>query len=236
MTRLAWPIDNLNQLYALSELPWPNWLTYTVYQPLVFANETAEYGNGNIQYLPGLASRWTVSPDGKTYTFNLRQGIKFSNGDSFNAYKVWAEMYGFYYLSGNGSTWMESYDFFNMTNVNFGPSTIRDADIERPEQPHLPGPDHDGEPELAHLRHELEPDRLPPPEPVPVVPGALVVYDGLMYDVNYLLQNGGFGTPTQFNQNFNLSPIPGTGPYVVTGESDNAYVSFTQSSSYWGTP
>ncbi len=41
----AWPIDNLNQLYALSELPWPNWLTYTVYQPLVFANETAEYGN-----------------------------------------------------------------------------------------------------------------------------------------------------------------------------------------------
>src|SRR5271154_5403794 len=67
-----WPIDNLNQLYSLSELPWPNWLTYTVYQPLISVNETAEYGTGVIQYLPGLASNWTVSASGTTYTLNLK--------------------------------------------------------------------------------------------------------------------------------------------------------------------
>jgi ABC-type transport system substrate-binding protein len=230
----AWPIDNLNQLYALSELPWPNWLTYTVYQPLVFANETAEYGNGNIQYLPGLASGWTVSTDGKTYTFNLRQDIKFSNGDSFNAYQVWAEMYGFYYLSGNSSTWMESYDFFNMTNVNFGPSTIAAltaSGLNSPNSQVMTMMENHNWPiyvtNSSQIVFNLQ-------SPFLWFPGALVVYDGLMYDVNYLLNNGGFGTPTQFNQNFNLSPIPGTGPYVVTGESDNAYVSFTQSSSYWG--
>jgi peptide/nickel transport system substrate-binding protein len=30
--------------------------------------------------VPSLADRWTVSSDGKTYTFHLRPGIKFSNG------------------------------------------------------------------------------------------------------------------------------------------------------------
>ena len=109
-----WPIDDLNQLDALSELPWPNWLTYTVYQPLVSVDQTAEYHTGQIQYLPGLAESWTVSSDGRTYTFNLRQNVHFSNGDPFNAYQVWAQMYGFYYLSGNSTTWLESYDLFDM--------------------------------------------------------------------------------------------------------------------------
>jgi len=34
---------------------------------------------------PGVAERWTISPDGKTYTFNLRAGAKWSNGDPVQA-------------------------------------------------------------------------------------------------------------------------------------------------------
>ena len=31
--------------------------------------------------VPGQAERWDISPDGKTYTFHLRPGLKWSNGD-----------------------------------------------------------------------------------------------------------------------------------------------------------
>ena len=39
--------------------------------------------NGN--FIPGLATKWEVSADGRVYTFNLRQGVKFHNGEPFNA-------------------------------------------------------------------------------------------------------------------------------------------------------
>ena len=38
--------------------------------------------------IPGLAEKWDISPDGKTYTFHLRSGIKFSDGSPITAADV----------------------------------------------------------------------------------------------------------------------------------------------------
>lgn len=41
--------------------------------------------NSDGQFVPGLATQWTVSTDGRTYTFYLREGVRFHNGEPFNA-------------------------------------------------------------------------------------------------------------------------------------------------------
>lgn len=52
-----------------------------VYEGLVYYGE-----NGEIK--PSLAESWTVSEDGKTYTFNLRKNVKFSDGSDFTSKNV----------------------------------------------------------------------------------------------------------------------------------------------------
>ena len=37
------------------------------------------------EFYPGLADSWEISDDGKTYTFNLKQGVTFTDGTPFNA-------------------------------------------------------------------------------------------------------------------------------------------------------
>jgi peptide/nickel transport system substrate-binding protein len=41
--------------------------------------------NSNGEFVPGLAITWMVSADGLTYTFHLRQGVKFHNAQMFTA-------------------------------------------------------------------------------------------------------------------------------------------------------
>ncbi len=50
-----------------------------VYEALVF------YADETTALEPGLAESWEISADGKTYTFNLRKGVKFHDGTNFNA-------------------------------------------------------------------------------------------------------------------------------------------------------
>jgi glutathione transport system substrate-binding protein len=49
-----------------------------LYEPLVIFDEKSEI-------IPYLAESWTISKDGKSYTFNLRKGVRFHNGSEMTA-------------------------------------------------------------------------------------------------------------------------------------------------------
>ncbi|HVO41195.1 MAG TPA: ABC transporter substrate-binding protein, partial [Aggregatilineales bacterium] len=51
----------------------------SVYDTLVYRDPDTK------QIVPGLAESWEISPDGLTYTFHLRSGVRFQDGTPFNA-------------------------------------------------------------------------------------------------------------------------------------------------------
>jgi len=69
-------ISNMDPL--LSGLFVDRHLMYAMYDSLVRVNP-----KGDI--IPWLATKWTISPDGKTYTFNLRTDVKYQDGTPFDA-------------------------------------------------------------------------------------------------------------------------------------------------------
>jgi peptide/nickel transport system substrate-binding protein len=46
------------------------------------------YKDGTLEVEPALATAWEISEDGKTYTFTLREGVKFHDGSAFDAEAV----------------------------------------------------------------------------------------------------------------------------------------------------
>ncbi len=65
------------------------WSDVTSMQPMQEIYDTlVEYAKDSATIVPGLAYHWTVSSNGTVYTFYLRKGVKFSNGDPVTAQDV----------------------------------------------------------------------------------------------------------------------------------------------------
>jgi len=80
---ITYPIGSLDP--AVSDLDDVAIIDRNIFDSLVVQTGADSFG-------PWLATRWTVSPDGKTYTFYLRSGVKFQDGTPFTAAAVKATL------------------------------------------------------------------------------------------------------------------------------------------------
>ncbi|ANS75533.1 peptide ABC transporter substrate-binding protein [Paenibacillus yonginensis] len=81
-----------------------------------------EYKEGTTEVEPALAEKWEISADGLTYTFTLRQGVKFHDGTDFNADAV---VFNFNRWSDPNSEYKFEGDSFDYYDSMFGPDGAR---------------------------------------------------------------------------------------------------------------
>jgi peptide/nickel transport system substrate-binding protein len=88
---------------------------FNVYETLIFPKKDS-YSD----YVPMLATSWTISPDGKTYTFNIRQGVTFHDGEPLTpqdvAYSFWR---GMIQDRAGGPQWILLQPFFGLNVQSF---------------------------------------------------------------------------------------------------------------------
>ncbi len=59
--------------------------TSRLYQNMVYASGLWQRDAKTLAPIPGMADQWTISPDGRVYTFNLRKDMKWSDGTPITA-------------------------------------------------------------------------------------------------------------------------------------------------------
>ncbi|MCP2164482.1 ABC transporter substrate-binding protein [Goodfellowiella coeruleoviolacea] len=90
---------------------------------------------GTAEAEPRLAERWEQSPDGKTWTFSLREGVKFHDGTDFNAEAVCFNFNRWYSQTGAGQSeavsqyWTDNFGGFSdgAKPSLFKSCTVKDA-------------------------------------------------------------------------------------------------------------
>lgn len=88
---------------------------FNVYETLVFPNKGSA-----TDFVPMLATKWDISQDGKTYTFTIRQGVKFHDGSPLTpedvAYSFWR---GMIQDRSGGPQWIMLQPFFGLNVQSF---------------------------------------------------------------------------------------------------------------------
>ena len=78
-------------------------------------SRVVEFERGGTRVVPGLAERWDISPDGKTYTFHLRRGVKWHSNRIFRPTRDFDADDVVFSLE---RQWKENHPFFRVTSSN----------------------------------------------------------------------------------------------------------------------
>ena len=79
-------------------------------------NKIVEFERGGTTVVPGLAERWDISPDGKSYTFHLRRGVKWHSAS--RSFKPTRDFNADDIVFSIERQWKEDNPFFKVTSSN----------------------------------------------------------------------------------------------------------------------
>jgi dipeptide transport system substrate-binding protein len=111
----------------------------------------AEFERGTTNVIPGLAQKWDIAPDGLTYTFTLRKGVKWHTSKAFkptrdfNADDViwsferqWKDTHPYYKVTSSNHTYFDNMGFPKLVKAieKLDDYTVRFT-LNRPESPFI---------------------------------------------------------------------------------------------------
>ncbi len=172
-------------------------------------SRVVEFERGGTRVVPGLAERWDISPDGKTYTFHLRHGVKWHSNRIFKPTRDFdADDVVFSFER----QWKENHPFFTVTSSNH--SYFNDM----------------GLPALLKSVEKLDDHtvRVTLNEPEAPFLSDLAMEFAAIQSKEYADAMRKAGTPEKIDQ----EPI-GTGPYFLLQYQKDAVIRYRAFADYW---
>ncbi|WP_426150782.1 ABC transporter substrate-binding protein [Pseudomonas sp. DC3000-4b1] len=187
-----------------------NSLTTTNASADVLMDRLVDYDAQAGKVVPDLAERWSVSPDGLTYTFNLRKGVRFHSTDAFKpSRELTAEdvVFSFNRMLDTANPWhkVAQSGFPHAQSMQL-PALVRQVDA----------------PDPATVRFVLN-------RPDATFLATLSMGFASIYSAEYAAQLMKAGTPEKLNS----QPV-GTGPFIFVRYQKDAQVRFKANPDYFG--
>jgi oligopeptide transport system substrate-binding protein len=171
----------------------------------------------SLKVVPDLASSWDVSSNGLTYTFHIRPGLKFSNGDPLTAQDFAYSIDRAFAPAQSGKSYTPDYYLGGQGGVNAG--IVGGEDREAGKSPTMIGP---GKGLVVVNATTLQ---------INITKPAYWFLDALTYPVSYPVDKK---VVDQYGANYFDGHDVSTGPFMLTTWQHKVKMVFKQNPNWWG--
>lgn len=223
-----------------------NGIIQNIYEPLVFYD-----GVHTDRFVPMLAESWDVSVDGLTYTFRIRSGVKFHEGQDLTAEDVaYSYQRGLLFGGSSGPQWLLAEPFFgigrdDITCIVDGCASIDDRDALIANDPAVLVAACE---KVKSVIAANETDRtvtMTLTQPWgPFIPTIAQTWGGIL-DKDWAISNGAWDGSCDTWQNYYAEPSAsdplshianGTGPFKLDSWKFNEELVLARNENYWREP